>query len=56
MERDRPAGFYAPGVALKESRTAAKLEHPHLLPIYDFGTHDNCPFIVMRRFTETLRQ
>ena len=52
----RPTGFYAPGVALKESRTAAKLEHPHLLPVYDFGSHDDCPFIVMRRFTESLRQ
>ena len=51
-----PTGFYAPGVALKESRTAAKLEHPHLLPIYDFGSHDDCSFIVMRRFSESLRQ
>lgn len=32
----------------KEAQTIAQMEHPHILPIYDFGEYDNSLFIVMR--------
>ena len=31
-----------------EALQMAKLEHPHLIPIYDFGVHDGRFFLVMR--------
>ncbi len=41
----------------REARLIARLEHPHLLPVYDFDGEHNPPYIVMR-FLEggTLRQ
>lgn len=30
-----------------EVEVIAKLQHPHILPVYDFGTHENLPYIVM---------
>jgi serine/threonine protein kinase/tetratricopeptide (TPR) repeat protein len=41
----------------REARLIARLEHPHLLPIYDFDGDNDPPFIVMR-FLEggTLKQ
>lgn len=33
---------------LRESRMAASLEHPHVLPIFDAGEENGVPYIVMR--------
>ena len=38
-----------------EARLAAELQHPHLLPVYDFGSDPKTDFLVMRYFDETLR-
>src|SRR5215469_11853372 len=32
---------------LKEARTIAHLEHPHIVRVLDFGVEDNLPFLVM---------
>jgi serine/threonine-protein kinase len=32
----------------QEARLIARLEHPHILPVYDFGESDNVPYLVMR--------
>jgi serine/threonine protein kinase/streptogramin lyase len=31
-----------------EARLIAKLEHPHILPVYDFGESNGIPYLVMR--------
>jgi len=41
----------------QEAKILAKLEHPNILPIYDYGYHDNMPYLVMQYVSEgTLTQ
>ncbi|HFE67613.1 MAG TPA: serine/threonine protein kinase, partial [Chloroflexi bacterium] len=35
----------------REARTIAQLEHPAIVPVYDFGEDDGQPFLVMRLMT-----
>ncbi|MCA9944140.1 MAG: serine/threonine protein kinase [Anaerolineales bacterium] len=35
----------------REARTIATLEHPAIVPVYDFGEEDGQPFLVMRLMT-----
>jgi hypothetical protein len=35
----------------REAQTIARMEHPHILPIYDFGEHKGQMYIVMRYVT-----
>lgn len=32
----------------REARLVAKLEHPNIVPVYDFAEHDNQPYLVMK--------
>jgi ligand-binding sensor domain-containing protein len=32
----------------QEARTLARLEHPHILPVYDYGEQDGITYLVMR--------
>lgn len=32
----------------QEARTIAQLEHPHILPVHDFGEDEGIPYLVMR--------
>jgi len=38
-----------------EARLLAKLQHPHILPIYDFGEADGVPYIVMPLMNDSLK-
>ena len=35
----------------REAETIAALEHPAIVPVYDFGDHEGLPFLVMRLMT-----
>jgi eukaryotic-like serine/threonine-protein kinase len=53
---DWEAGRFPPGLFEKEARMAAALQHPHLLPVYDYGIDGGRRYLVMRDFDETLRE
>ena len=31
-----------------EAKMIARLEHPAIVPVYDYGEHDDAPYLVMR--------
>ncbi|MBI1280833.1 MAG: protein kinase [Anaerolineaceae bacterium] len=36
---------------IREAQTAARLEHPNIVPIYDYGTYGGLSYVVMRLLT-----
>ena len=41
----------------REAKVVAKLEHAHIVPVYDFAEHDGYPYLVMRYIEgETLKE
>jgi len=32
----------------REARVVAKLEHPHIVPVYDYAEHEKRPYLIMK--------
>lgn len=47
---------WTPALFSREARLAAALQHPHLLPVYDYFAEGGGHYLVMRTFETTLRQ
>jgi serine/threonine protein kinase/formylglycine-generating enzyme required for sulfatase activity len=37
---------------LAEARTVAQLDHPHIVPVFDVGSTEECPFFFVSKFVE----
>src|SRR5215471_11920307 len=37
---------------LTEARTVAGLDHPHIVPVYDVGSTEDCPCFIVSKFIE----
>src|SRR6516162_5775237 len=35
---------------LLEARTVAKLDHPHIVPVFDVGSTEDCPFFFVSKY------
>src|SRR5271166_2414209 len=46
---DRPE---AADAYLTEARTVANLDHPHIVPVYDIGSSEDCPCYVVSKYIE----
>ncbi|MBI5960147.1 MAG: serine/threonine protein kinase, partial [Chloroflexi bacterium] len=60
LERDVAIKILFPGLAAeagylerfyREAKTAAALEHAHIVPVYDYGVQDTISYVVMRLLT-----
>src|SRR6516162_2046024 len=45
---DRPVAVKVP--YLLEARTVAKLDHPHIVPVFDVGGTEDCPFFFVSKY------
>ncbi len=46
---DRPEAAEA---YLTEARTVANLDHPHIVPVFDVGSTEDCPFYVVSKYID----
>ncbi len=37
---------------LSEARTVANLDHPNIVPVFDVGSTDNCPFFIVSKYID----
>ncbi|HKI37906.1 MAG TPA: protein kinase [Gemmataceae bacterium] len=47
VTRPEDAGAY-----LTEARTVAGLDHPHIVPVFDVGNTETCPFFIVSKYIE----